>query len=294
MNANLALAFSAGMVATVNPCGFAMLPAYLSYFLGLEGAEAEMGADGTATPPRAPVTRALAVSAAVTAGFLVVFGILGFAWSSISGLVGTRLPYFTFVVGIGLVVLGIAMLRGFEPTVSLPKLQLDANRRELGSMFLYGISYAVASLSCTIPIFIGIVSTTLERESFVAGVATFLAYGLGMGMTLAILTIAVALARSGIVRSFRRILPYVNKISGGFLVVAGAFVSYYAWVSIQELRSGSGSTLIDWSRDVQDSLVAWIEQVGGARLALGLAIVIAAAVAITVVARSGSDEGHRT
>jgi hypothetical protein len=223
-----------------------------------------------------------------------VFGILGFAWSSISGLVGTRLPYFTFVVGIGLVVLGIAMLRGFEPTVSLPKLQLDANRRELGSMFLYGISYAVASLSCTIPIFIGIVSTTLERESFVAGVATFLAYGLGMGMTLAILTIAVALARSGIVRSFRRILPYVNKISGGFLVVAGAFVSYYAWVSIQELRSGSGSTLIDWSRDVQDSLVAWIEQVGGARLALGLAIVIAAAVAITVVARSGSDEGHHT
>lgn len=294
MNANLALAFSAGMVATVNPCGFAMLPAYLSYFLGLEGAEAEMGADGTVAPPRAPVTRALAVSAAVTAGFLVVFGILGFAWSSISGLVGTRLPYFTFVVGIGLVVLGIAMLRGFEPTVSLPKLQLDANRRELGSMFLYGISYAVASLSCTIPIFIGIVSTTLERESFVAGVATFLAYGLGMGMTLAILTIAVALARSGIVRSFRRILPYVNKISGGFLVVAGAFVSYYAWVSIQELRSGSGSTLIDWSRDVQDSLVAWIEQVGGARLALGLAIVIAAAVAITVVARSGSDEGRHT
>ena len=294
MNANLALAFSAGMVATVNPCGFAMLPAYLSYFLGLEGAEAETGPDGTATPPRAPVTRALAVSAAVTAGFLVVFGILGFAWSSISGLVGTRLPYFTFVVGIGLVVLGIAMLRGFEPTVSLPKLQLDANRRELGSMFLYGISYAVASLSCTIPIFIGIVSTTLERESFVAGVATFLAYGLGMGMTLAILTIAVALARSGIVRSFRRILPYVNKISGGFLVVAGAFVSYYAWVSIQELRSGSGSTLIDWSRDVKDSLVAWIEQVGGARLALGLAIVIAAAVAITVVARSGSDEGHHT
>lgn len=292
MNANLALAFSAGMVATVNPCGFAMLPAYLSYFLGLDTDEATTGASGTVAPPRAPVTRALAVSAAVTAGFLVVFGILGFAWSSVSGIVGTRLPYFTFVVGIGLVVLGIAMLRGFEPTVSLPKLELDANRRELGSMFLYGISYAVASLSCTIPIFIGIVSTTLERESFVAGVATFLAYGLGMGMTLAILTIAVALARSGIVRSFRRILPYVNRISGGFLVVAGIFVSYYAWVSIQELRSGSGSTLIDWSRDVQDSLVAWIEQVGGARLALAAAIVIGAAVAITAVSRSGRQPSN--
>ena len=29
-----AYAFTTGMLATVNPCGFAMLPAYLSYFLG--------------------------------------------------------------------------------------------------------------------------------------------------------------------------------------------------------------------------------------------------------------------
>ena len=34
IDAPLALAFAAGLVATVNPCGFAMLPAYLSYFMG--------------------------------------------------------------------------------------------------------------------------------------------------------------------------------------------------------------------------------------------------------------------
>lgn len=293
MNANLALAFSAGMVATVNPCGFAMLPAYLSYFLGLEGAGPGTAADGSEVPARAPVTRALAVSAAVTAGFLVVFGIMGFAWSSVSGLIGTRLPYFTLVVGLALVVLGIAMLRGFEPVISLPKLQLDANRRELGSMFLYGISYAVASLSCTIPIFIGIVSTTLERESFVSGLATFLAYGLGMGMTLAILTIAVALARSGIVRTFRRVLPHVNQISGGFLIVAGAFVAYYAWVEIQELNSGSSSSVVRAARDLQSSMQRFVEDVGGGRLALGAGIVILAAVAITLVARSGHDRSDQ-
>ena len=54
MDAPLALAFTAGMVATVNPCGFAMLPAYLSYFLGLE---ATPGGDGE--PPTAGVARAL-------------------------------------------------------------------------------------------------------------------------------------------------------------------------------------------------------------------------------------------
>jgi cytochrome c-type biogenesis protein len=285
VNAELALAFSAGMVATVNPCGFAMLPAYLSYFLGLEVRSA--GPDGRPGPEqRAPVTRALMVSAAVTAGFLVVFGVMGFAWSSVSGVIGTRLPYFTLVVGIALIGLGVAMLRGFEPVISLPKVQLDSSRRELWSMFLYGISYAIASLSCTIPIFIGIVSTTLERESFAAGVATFLAYGLGMGMTLAILTLGVALARTGIVRTFRSILPYVNKISGGFLIVAGAFVGYYAFIEIRELGSGEGSAVVDWSRDLQSSMQRWVEDVGGTRLALGAAIVILAAVAITWVARS--------
>ena len=76
---------------------------------------------------------------------------------------------FTIVVGIFLVGLGIAMLRGFEPTVRLPKLEMGADSRELTSMFLYGISYAVASLSCTIPIYVGIVATTLERTSVASG-----------------------------------------------------------------------------------------------------------------------------
>jgi cytochrome c-type biogenesis protein len=288
MDAKLALAFSAGMVATVNPCGFALLPAYLSYFLGLED---DSPGVGTAGPGRSPVMKALAVSAAVTAGFLVVFGIMGLAWSSVSGVVGQRLPYVTIVIGIGLVVLGVAMLRGFEPTVRLPKVQLSRQGRELSSMFLYGISYAVASLSCTIGVFISIVSTTLERSNFVSSVATFLAYGLGMGMTLSILTIAVALAKSGIVTSFRRVLPYVNRISGVLLILAGAFVSYYAWVEIQELGSGQSSSVVQWSRDVQSSLQNWVERVGGGRLAIAAGIIILAAVVITVVARRPAAPG---
>lgn len=286
--AELALAFSAGMVATVNPCGFALLPAYLSYYLGLDpsGGGGRDG-EGSAT---VGVGRALAVSGAVTAGFLVVFGIMGFAWTSVSGLIGQRLPYFTLVVGLALIGLGVAMLRGFEPVLRLPKLQLSTQSRELGSMFLYGISYAVASLSCTIPIFIGIVSTTLERTSFTAGVATFLAYGAGMGMTLSILTIGVALARSGILTTFRRLLPHINRISGVLLILAGAFVAYYAWVEVQELNSGSSSRVVRAARDLQGSMQRWVEEVGGGRLALAALIVIAAAVAIAVVARPRSDE----
>jgi cytochrome c biogenesis protein CcdA len=305
MGPELALAFSAGMVATVNPCGFAMLPAYLSYFLGLEAPREGDGtdhADGDAAAPGGrvldpssnPVLRALAVSGAVTLGFLVVFAVMGFAWSSVSGIVGRRLPYFTIVVGIALVGLGIAMIRGFEPVLRLPKLQLSSQSRELSSMFLYGISYAIASLSCTIPIFIGIVSTTLERTSFAAGVATFIAYGLGMGMTLAILTLAVALARSGILRTFRRLLPHINTISGVFLVIAGLFVSYYAAVEIRELRSGGSTGVVKAARDIQSAMQRWVERVGGDRLAIAATIVLVAAIAISWVWRNGRSTGGGT
>ncbi|MEX0768285.1 MAG: cytochrome c biogenesis CcdA family protein [Microthrixaceae bacterium] len=299
MAAVLALAFSAGMVATVNPCGFAMLPAYIAYFLGVEtprsdlhskGETAELGGRDLVQKPDSnfepnPVLRALTVSASVTLGFLVVFGIMGLAWSSVSGLIGRRLPYITIVVGIALIIMGIAMLRGFEPLIKLPGVELSSEGRKLTSMFVYGISYAIASLSCTIPIFIGIVFTTLDRNSFAAGVATFLAYGLGMGTTLAIITLAVALTRQGILRAFRQLLPHINQISGVFLILSGLFVGYYATVEISELNSGGSSVLVKKSRELQGSLQRFVEGVGGAKLALGALIILGAALAISALLR---------
>lgn len=285
MDAKLALAFSAGMVATVNPCGFALLPAYLSYFLGLDGDDARPRPDGS------PVLRAIGVSGAVTTGFLVVFVAVGVLWSSLSDVIGTRLPYFSMVVGLVLVVMGVAMLRGFMPTLRLPRVELAGNSRELGAMFLYGISYAVASLSCTIAIFIAIVSTTLTNSSFAASMATFVAYGLGMGMTLTILTIAVALARTGIMATFRRLLPHMHQISGVMLILAGTFVGYYAWVEVQELRYSQSSSVVRWTREIQNGMQVWVERNGAGRLAAAAAIVITAAVVIAfVIGRPGRSD----
>lgn len=74
LTGSFALAFTAGMVATVNPCGFALLPAYLSAFVGLD--------DGTSRA--SAVGRALKVSAALTAGFVAVFGLFGIVISKVT------------------------------------------------------------------------------------------------------------------------------------------------------------------------------------------------------------------
>src|SRR3546814_6399002 len=137
IDAPLAIAFASGMLATVNPCGFAMLPAYLGFFLGQEGGDRDV---------RASVSRSLGVGLSVSAGFLLVFSIVGLAIYHLSASFDRWTPWATMIIGVGLVVLGIAMVRGYEPVVRLPKLERGGKDRSGQSMFVFGVSYAVASI----------------------------------------------------------------------------------------------------------------------------------------------------
>jgi cytochrome c biogenesis protein CcdA len=135
IEAPLALAFASGMVAIVNPCGFAMLPAYLGFFLGVEAGDRTV---------RASVSRSLGVGLSVSAGFLLVFTAVGLAIYHLSASVDEWTPWATVVIGVVLVVVGVAMLAGFEPRVLLPKLERGGRSRDGWSMFVFGVSYAIA------------------------------------------------------------------------------------------------------------------------------------------------------
>ena len=277
MDAPLALAFTAGMVATVNPCGFAMLPAYLSYFLGLE---ATSGGDGE--PPTAGVARALVVAATVSAGFVALFALAGVLVSWTSFQVVDASPWLTIAIGGAVLVAGVAFMAGWDPSVSLPRLDRGGRSRGAASMFVFGISYAIASLSCTLPAFTGVVATTFGRESFISGVATFVSYALGMALLLGILTVALALAHQGMVTGLRRALPYVHRVSGLIMALMGA---YLVWYGIYEIRLiGRGETV---SGGPVGSVTAWSARLSDRlydadplRLVLVLGLVVATAVLI--------------
>lgn len=282
MNAVVVLAFGTGMVATVNPCGFAMLPAYLSYFLGL---------DDPSDDSESTVLRAIGVSAVVTAGFVTVFTVIGVAINAAAAPIQRNIPWATLVIGILLVVLGIAMLAGFQPSFGLPKLERGGDRRTLGSMYVFGVSYAIASLSCTLPLFLVNVTGVFESDSFLGGLAAFVAYGLGMGLVLTALTVALALARQTLVRRLRGVLPYVHRIAGALLVLAGGFLVYWGWWELQVLAGnyeagGPADAMKQW----QSSLANWIVNVGEARIGLVLAaFVVVALVVAALRSRRSAD-----
>ncbi len=290
IDGSFALAIAAGMAATVNPCGFALLPAYLAAFIGSDH-----------KPGVWAVPRALAVSGAMTAGFVVVFGLFGLVITPLAVSVEEYLPWVTIVIGIALVGLGIGLVSGREMALRLPKLNKGGRDGTVGSMFLYGISYAVASLSCTIGPFLAATSTTFRADGVVSGLAVFVAYGLGMGALVTALTVAVSLAREGLVGRLRAALPYVSRASGALLIVAGAYVAWYGWYEVRVLGGGDGSDpIIDrgiavqsW---VQDKVIPDDPVAALGLIALAVLVVVGVGVAArmrrrTATGAAGSGDG---
>jgi cytochrome c-type biogenesis protein len=295
----MALYLTLGMVAAVNPCGVALLPAYLSYFLGTDSTNQPEPAPDASNPVAAPegftgprpsgpgsgVAQALRVSLAVSAGFLAVFAVAGMAVRHTSLPVYEYVPWISLVIGLALVVLGIAMLFGFQLVVNLPKLNGGGRERTLRSMFLFGVSYAIASIGCTLPIFLAAVAGTMARDSVVDGLIVFGVYGLGISLVLGALTVSLALARHSVVNAFRASRAYIGGIAGALLVMAGAYVAYYGALELRTYRAEGGaipsSSVIDtvtgWSYDIQN----WIESTGSVLVAVVLGATVATAAALS-------------
>lgn len=290
--AALTFAFSAGMVAAINPCGFALLPAYLSYYLGLEsatGPESAATGTGTEAPSRSgpqPVIRALSVSAAMTAGFVLVFGLIGVVWTSVSSAIGHRLPWVVVGVGVALVVLGVAMLFGFVPVVRIPKMSTSSGSQSALSAFIFGVSYGVASLSCAIGPFIAAVTTTFRQHNLLDGFMTLLMYALGMGVIIGVLTLAVTFAKVGIINRLRSLIPHMTRLSGVLLIISGFVAIYFGWYEARILTGATpdnslGRLVTSW----RDWVAEFIHNTGEVRIGVIVAIVVLAALSISLVLR---------
>jgi hypothetical protein len=154
------------------------------------------------------------------------------------------------------VLFGIALLSGLDLTVRVPRLERGGRSGGLGSMALFGVSYAVASIGCELPLFLSAISGAFG-SNLASGVVYFVVFGIGFAAIMIVLTVALAFARQGIVRSMRKVLPYVNRIAGGLLVVAGAYVAWYGWIEIRDdPQDATVSHVTDWSYQVQD----WMQQ----------------------------------
>ncbi|SMD22426.1 cytochrome c biogenesis CcdA family protein [Kibdelosporangium aridum] len=267
----LGFALAAGMIATVNPCGFAMLPAYLTFVVA-----------GESRPTMSAVWRALAVTGLMALGFLTVFGAFGLVVAPLGSSVQEYLPAVTVVIGVVMVGLGAWMLAGKQITLLVPKPRKGAPTARLSSMFGYGLAYAVVSLSCTIGPFLAVTAQTFRSGSVVTGIAAYLVYALGMALVVGVLAVSVALASTAVTKGVRRVLPYVNRIGGAILVLAGLYVGYYGVYELRLFHAGGSANdpIVDGAGKVQALLAEWVDAVGPVPLVLGLVVLVGAVVLV--------------
>ncbi|MBI2706642.1 MAG: cytochrome c biogenesis protein CcdA [Actinobacteria bacterium] len=274
----LAYVFGLGMVAVFNPCGFAMLPAYVGFFLAT---------DEDFVPFHRRVGRALSVGASVTAGFVALFLVVGLVIQLVAGGFVSKLPWVSIVLGLAMTVLGVSMLMGRKVMVRLPFNPRGPSDQRYRSMFGFGVSYALVSCVCTIPLFLASVTTSLTRGNLVVGTMHFVAYAAGMGLVLIVLALSISLARNSIVGRMRRVLPHVERLAAGLLVIAGVYVTYYGWYS---LRVYNGDTSVggpaEFVYGLSGQMSSWIQAVGPGRIGLVLAGIVIASAVLAVGYRS--------
>jgi cytochrome c-type biogenesis protein len=278
-----ALAVAAGMLAAVNPCGFALLPAYLSLLVVGDRPQSR----------RVAVGRALVLTAAMTAGFAAVFGVFGLVVAPVAGTLQRYLPWFTVGLGLVLVLAGGWLLAGRAlPSVTLRRRARSgrdggpAVTRSAFSMVAFGASYAVASIGCTIGPFLAIVVASFRSGSVAAGVALFVAYALGMGLAVGTAAVLVALARTRGVRSMRRVGGVVDRLAGAVLVVVGAYVAYYGWYEIRVFANATTEDpVVAVGEELQRLTAGMLDRVGAPAVAAALGVLLLALVAVPAVYR---------
>ncbi|MEX2487511.1 MAG: cytochrome c biogenesis protein CcdA [Nitriliruptoraceae bacterium] len=285
MDLPLAFAFTAGLVATLNPCGFAMLPAYLGYFLGLDEA-------GEA-PAAVRAAHALRVGSVVSLGFLAVFGIAGLLIATGVRVVIDALPWIALIVGAALVVVGTRVALGHPLRLRLPTAGSGPARDDLGGMIGFGVSYAVASLSCTLPVFLVVVAGSIPRLGIVGGLVTFLVYGAGMAVLLLAVTVAIAFGKQALIGHLRRASAHVGRVAGGILALAGIYIVVF-WVTTLRTSGASQLAIVRGVEGLSSRAVNAVSaHVGAVSVAIISVVFVAAAAAWWSRRRSPQAEGSR-
>lgn len=210
------LALLAGFLSFFAPCAFPLLPGYISYYLGREAG-------------RATLSGSVKAGIAAATGINGIFAVLGIAVAVGGVAVKGYLLYLTPVVGIVILLLGLAMVLGktehfdrFGALLSSAASKIRIRTQHSG-LFLYGIGYGLAVMGCQVPVFIALIFAGLASGGALNAFLVFLSFSIGMGGMMLTVSILAGMAKTQILSRMRRMAPYVNRVCGVILIVVGIY-----------------------------------------------------------------------
>jgi cytochrome c biogenesis protein CcdA len=127
---------------------------------------------------------------------------------------------------VGVLLIFIGIISGWTDKMSnMPLFNLDfSSSTGIRAFYFYGIGYGLASLTCSLPIFILVVLQSVVSASFIDILLLFAAYGFGAACLIIPLTIALVYSKEFIFKRLISIVPFVKKINGLILILAGIYM----------------------------------------------------------------------
>ncbi len=223
----LSFSFVSGMLATVNPCGFVMLPVYISMFLSSKDRK------GNQSNFVIKFLNVFQISISLGLGFLIIFGSVGLAITGGLLFIQPILSWLSILIGFFLVGLGIYTFSGKSLYLSFPqKLSYKINISQdskFKKFFLYGLSYGVASISCTLPLFIALISNAINSGGLANGIKQFISYSLGMTSVILIITLLASFIKNFSLLKKTYLTRFYQYPAGILIALVGMYLIIY-WI----------------------------------------------------------------
>ena len=219
----ISLAFISGITAFFGPCGVAMLPAYVSYIFGSSSGKNNNPVSNT-------IYKGFLFGVITTLGIISVYLLMGSAFSLGGTFLKPLVPLMGLIFGIILAALGIAVYFEKFPYVSFSRAKPakpPMKKPGFNSFYLFGAGYGIAQLSCTLPIFLLVVSQALIADNFIDGTLIFLTYGAGIGAGVTIISIVTMLSREAAQRYINIVSCRIRNITALILMVSGLYQIYF-------------------------------------------------------------------
>ncbi len=223
----------AGLLSFLSPCILPIVPFYLCYLAGLSFGELTGGE--SAAPTAAVRRKAVLSSIFFAAGVTTIF--VGLGWTASE--FGQQLRDWMGVIRYGasaiIIVLGLHFLGVFRIGFLLREARIDAGERRWGLVgaFVIGMAFAFGWTPCVGPVLAAILFTAAGAETSDQGALLLLAYALGMTLPFVVAAAFIGPFLSW-AKGFRKYLPVVEKVMGGFLVVFGLLIAFDAMRYISE------------------------------------------------------------
>lgn len=179
------------------------------------------------------VVRGLTLGVAAAAGIMVVFTVAGVAFGYLVGdrLSLRQLAAGVLVVAVLMVVAGVLALAGRMPGISVRLAAPSKERRAYP--FVFGVAYGVVSLGCNLPVFGLVLFGALASQGLAATALVFVAFGLGISSLLLVTVLVSLVSAQRVARFYSRALPWMNRVTGAVLVLAGVYVFYYFFAVLE-------------------------------------------------------------